>query len=165
MKSIKIKPQKSNVMKKNLLHFIMLVLCTGIMSTQSYSQDVGGGEADGLMPDPGGSGFIAAPNFQPPSWSLSLKRNNGNGHCTGSALATLNIKGTFTGKIWMDEVAYKSTGKVFGSLTQADGIGTPKGSNVTFCLNYNIPPKNKLLFKFHYETVGGATGEFWIPEM
>ncbi|MDQ6756134.1 MAG: hypothetical protein M3004_04280 [Bacteroidota bacterium] len=149
-------------MKKKLLLFSMLILSFGIFTTKTFAQEVTGGSADGLMPDAGGTMYVPTPDFQPPSFVLTVKRNNGNGHCQGSGTATLNFKGTFNGNMTLMEIAYQSTGKELMNAI-IDGTGYNKTSNsVTYCLSYNIPPKNKLIFKFWW-----AEGQkwYWIPEM
>ena len=149
-------------MKKSLLSFLMVMLCIAFLPKGTSAQDVGGGSADGLLPPPDGGVATAAPGFEPPSFVLNVKRNNGNGHCLGSAVAVLNFKGGFSGHMQLVSVASQKDAKILPALTVSDGWGYWNKATMEFCLNYNIAPKNKLVFHFYWLE---GNKDYWIPEM
>lgn len=137
-------------MKKNLLNFVIVILCVGALPTFTLAQDAPGTGAGTQASD-----YLSAP---PPSFVSGLKRNNGNGHCEGSGLTTLGIKGTPPRSMQLVDIANKST-KAYLDNFILDGNGVLTSKGFTFCLAYNIPPVNKLIFHFTY-----PGGEFWIED-
>lgn len=160
-------------MKKSLLGFFMLILCISFLPSGTFAQVVTGGESSGGT-DIGIDGGINIPasSYQtalPPSFVLTLKRNNGNGVCAGSAQARLGFKGVFTGWMQLVDIAYLSDKSPLSNAVIGSGNGVWQGvaasAYMSFCLDYNIPPKNKLIFHFIWGYgSNGPTYQFWIPE-
>ena len=157
-------------MKKSLLSFFMLILCIGILPTITFAQDAPGTSGGSIGIDGGTitsyTSYVTSP---PPNFVLNLKRNNGNGVCEGSAQARLSIKGGFTGWMQLVDIAYLSDGKIIPNVVIGNGIGEWNGvtqsAYMSFCLNSNIPPKNKLIFHFYWSLPGDNNiYQFWIPE-
>ena len=160
-------------MKKRLLISFMLLLSIGLFPGKIFAQAVTGGSADGAVGAIDAGINIPASSYQtatPPSFVLTLKRNNGNGVCEGSAEARLNFNGAFSGWMQLVDIARLDTKTELSNSIIGSGNGTWKGSAaskyLSFCLNYNIPPKNKLIFHFIWGYPGSATTyQFWIPEL
>ena len=150
-------------MKKNVLTFIMLVLCTGIFTTKTFAQDVVGGSSDGLVDVSTGIAVTDVQFTQPANYRLNVTRNNGNGTSSGMASAYLHINGTgFGGDAVLVGIAWKSTAGLNYPVVMPGGSLPEKWAKgkMTFPLLHNIPPKNKLVFHFVVDGI-----DRWIPEM
>lgn len=153
-------------MKKKLLIFCMLMLGIGYLPGKVFAQDCPGTSGGSLGSIDAGTatidGGITAPIIiNPPSYVSNVKRNNGNGTTAGYAETRLSFS---------DKNDHPVT--LIG-ITNLDGSSLPKGSFVvmdevgnfvrgykSYALNFNIPPKNKLLF--HFSCNGNY---FCIPEL
>jgi hypothetical protein len=146
-------------MKKCLLSFLMLMLSIAFLPKESFAQELPGGASDGYVDQGTGTPAVNFPSAPPPNFVLTLKRNNGNGHCLGSATATINFKGAAPAWMQLIDIATLADRKpLTGVIVNSDGRWNK--SALEYCLAYNIAPKNKLIFHFRW-----AGGDFWIPEL
>lgn len=138
-----------NVMKKNVLSFIMLVLCIGILPSKTFAQDAPGtaGGQEGI-----------------PSFVSFCKRNNGNGTSAGWAEVRLDFSDkNLSANFQLIDIAHLTTGESLSTdenVEMGGGWADMQKGYTSFALNFNIPARVKL--KFHFKWSGG---DFWIAEM